>query len=398
MALAKASRFIDVESALKRRVIDLFRRCCRKAADVQVSSVAPSLLAEPARSRPAAPGEGVAWPACARESCPLACRPSSGAASQVMYAVELTPAQMRRLVKLQFAKNKSLTDARVIDMLVVQGEMELEETMNQWKMKPHVMEMLGTTEALQASPKARDFVDTVSGQEWMYDLTLAAQIAAGVPADADMAERLKMAAADRARGSAVPPGSQVVPTVVPGMQELWDDVTTTGRTRFPDKVQTGESPAEGRTLYSRDRPMKLAPAVLQQLRDDIDAGVMSPEVEQMTATAWKQRSLMEAAGDADMPYDAPATVRAAAKLPPWMAARTRQPHAVGDALTEEQEAALRDHEVRAEGVALDGDSKALADAWTAQAVEEFRAMRVQSDRVTAMFAAKRAAYLSPARA
>ena len=42
MALAKASRFLDVESTLKKRVIDLFRSCCRNAKDAGVSPISPS--------------------------------------------------------------------------------------------------------------------------------------------------------------------------------------------------------------------------------------------------------------------------------------------------------------------------------------------------------------------
>jgi hypothetical protein len=47
--------------------------------------------------------------------------------------------QCRAKLKEVFLKNKDVTDVRVIDMLVIKGQMELKEVTEQWKQKNHVM-------------------------------------------------------------------------------------------------------------------------------------------------------------------------------------------------------------------------------------------------------------------
>lgn len=47
--------------------------------------------------------------------------------------------QCQEKLKEMFLKQKNLTDVRVIDMLVIKGQMELKEVSMQWKQKGHVM-------------------------------------------------------------------------------------------------------------------------------------------------------------------------------------------------------------------------------------------------------------------
>lgn len=47
--------------------------------------------------------------------------------------------QMRNKVRELFFANKNLTDIRVIDMHVLRGQMELNDTVNKFKSKMHVM-------------------------------------------------------------------------------------------------------------------------------------------------------------------------------------------------------------------------------------------------------------------
>jgi len=47
--------------------------------------------------------------------------------------------QVRAKVKEEFVKQKDVTDIRVVDMLVIKGQMELKETTNIWKQKGHIM-------------------------------------------------------------------------------------------------------------------------------------------------------------------------------------------------------------------------------------------------------------------
>lgn len=47
--------------------------------------------------------------------------------------------QCREKLKEEFIKHKDVTDIRVIDMLVIKGQMELKESVNMWKQKGHIM-------------------------------------------------------------------------------------------------------------------------------------------------------------------------------------------------------------------------------------------------------------------
>jgi NADH dehydrogenase (ubiquinone) 1 alpha subcomplex subunit 6 len=68
-----------------------------------------------------------------------------------MYNLEQTTAEVRHMVLLQFRKNSTATDPRVVDMLIARGEMELEETRNQWKQKGHLANLM-TPELIAADP------------------------------------------------------------------------------------------------------------------------------------------------------------------------------------------------------------------------------------------------------
>lgn len=62
--------------------------------------------------------------------------------------------QCRAKLKENFVKNKDVTDIRVIDMLVIKGQMELKECVNMWKQKGHVMTYFKPTE----EPKPKGFL------------------------------------------------------------------------------------------------------------------------------------------------------------------------------------------------------------------------------------------------
>lgn len=76
--------------------------------------------------------------------------------SVMEYDIPKDEAQCRAKLREEFSKNKNVKDIRVIDMLVVKGQMELVETVQMWKQKGHLMTYFKPT----VNPKPADFLSS----------------------------------------------------------------------------------------------------------------------------------------------------------------------------------------------------------------------------------------------
>uniref|UniRef100_A0A1A9Z2G6 NADH dehydrogenase [ubiquinone] 1 alpha subcomplex subunit 6 n=1 Tax=Glossina pallidipes TaxID=7398 RepID=A0A1A9Z2G6_GLOPL len=70
------------------------------------------------------------------------------------YDIPKSIQQCRAKLREEFLRHRNVTDIRVIDMLVIKGQMELKESVEIWKQKGHIMRYWKESQ----DPKPTDFL------------------------------------------------------------------------------------------------------------------------------------------------------------------------------------------------------------------------------------------------
>lgn len=60
----------------------------------------------------------------------------------VLYALNVSPAYVRHSIRQRFDRNRNVTDLRAINVLLLKGRQEYQETLNGWKQTDHVAGIL----------------------------------------------------------------------------------------------------------------------------------------------------------------------------------------------------------------------------------------------------------------
>jgi len=58
------------------------------------------------------------------------------------YALDVSPTQLRHAIRMRFETNRTVSDVRTIDMLLLKSRQEFQETMNMWKQPDHIYGIL----------------------------------------------------------------------------------------------------------------------------------------------------------------------------------------------------------------------------------------------------------------
>ena len=59
-----------------------------------------------------------------------------------LFALNVSPSQVRQAIRLEFERNRYVSDPKVIDLLLQKGQQSFQETMNCWSQEPHILGIL----------------------------------------------------------------------------------------------------------------------------------------------------------------------------------------------------------------------------------------------------------------
>ncbi|EED78569.1 predicted protein [Postia placenta Mad-698-R] len=76
-----------------------------------------------------------------------------------LYAIPVSVQYFRQCIRRKFEENRYVTDQRVVDVLLLKGRQEYQETINLWKQTDHVMGILLETQSRPPRPFLQKFYE-----------------------------------------------------------------------------------------------------------------------------------------------------------------------------------------------------------------------------------------------
>lgn len=82
-----------------------------------------------------------------------------------IYDIDMPIPQARQVVRSYLEENAYIRDARVQEMLIEKGYMELEETLLHYKQRPHLMKILNASEVETTGPNRKRLTPNATIEE-----------------------------------------------------------------------------------------------------------------------------------------------------------------------------------------------------------------------------------------
>lgn len=275
------------------------------------------------------------------------------------------------MVNLLFKRNKAVQDPRVVDMMIVKAEMELEETLNQWKQRGHVLDLLEVKDETSLVDPDKD-VDLTRRHGWLEAIVTRCEAASGTSHNP---ERLaKVTSVARAKEWGEMPGTQLAPLSIPGFREMWEEFKMKGRSYYPDKFLSGELQTDDGSVYHAGAPTRTPPTWLSNARDEDPERDEDGEEAFNSAAEAVALAKLQGRNETFLPIR---SEKAKSKLPVWVASKIHYPWLPGH---------------RSASVASDAKAAAALEselaAFNAKARSDFARSQAQWESVNAMFESK----------